>query len=44
MAVVVRAGLTEGLIGTSVTSSYLVLGAWTLGSWLVAAWVVGRRK
>ncbi|MFC2177061.1 ABC transporter permease [Actinomycetota bacterium] len=44
MAVVVRAGLTEGLIATSVTSSYLVLGAWTLGSWLLAAWVVGRRR
>jgi ABC-2 type transport system permease protein len=44
MAVVVRAGLTDGLITTSVTASYLVLGAWTFGSWLLAAWVVGRRK
>lgn len=44
MAVVVRAGLTEGLVTTSVTASYLVLGAWTVGSWLLAAWVVGRRK
>ena len=43
MAVVVRAGLTDGLIATSVSSSYLVLGAWTIGSWLLAAWVVGRR-
>jgi ABC-2 type transport system permease protein len=44
MAVVVRAGLTEGLVSTSVSASYLVLGAWTVGSWLLAAWVVGRRK
>jgi len=44
MAVVVRAGLTEGLVSTSVSASYLVLGAWTIGSWLLATWVVGRRK
>ncbi len=44
MAVVVRAGLSEGLIATSVAASYLALGAWTLGSWLLAGWVVGRRK
>jgi ABC-2 type transport system permease protein len=44
MAVVVRAGLTEGLVSTSVSASYMVLGAWTVGSWLLAAWVVGRRK
>lgn len=44
MAVVVRAGLTNGLIDSPVASSYLVLGAWTLASWLLAGWVVGRRK
>lgn len=44
MAVVIRAGLTNGLVGTSVTVSYLVLAAWTLGSWLLAGWVVSRRK
>jgi len=44
MAVVIRAGLTRGLITSSVTASYLVLTAWTLGSWLVAGWVVGRRR
>ncbi len=43
MAVVVRAGLTEGLITSPVSSSYVVLGIWTFGSWLLAAWVVGRR-
>lgn len=43
MAVVIRAGLTNGLIATSVTASYVVLLAWTLGSWLLAGWVVSRR-
>ena len=44
MAVVIRAGLTQGMLTTSVTVSYLVLLAWTLGSWLLAGWVVGRRR
>jgi ABC-2 type transport system permease protein len=42
MGVVIRAGLTKGLV-TDVMTSYLVLGAWTLAGCLVAAWVVGRR-
>ena len=44
MSVVIRAGLTEGLITTSVTASYAVLIAWTVGAWLLAGWVVGRRR
>ncbi len=44
MAVVVRAGLTEGLITGSVGVSYAVVGAWTAAAWLLAAWVVGRRR
>lgn len=43
MAVVVRAGLTEGLVTTSVTASYLALVAWTVASWVLAGWVVSRR-
>jgi ABC-2 type transport system permease protein len=39
MANVVRAALTEGLVG-SVGNSYLVLGAWTLATWLLAGWVL----
>ncbi len=42
MAVVMRGGLTEGLV-TNVGISYLVLGAYTVASVVVAAWVVGRR-
>jgi ABC-2 type transport system permease protein len=42
MAVVVRDGLTEGLV-TDVGFSYLVLGAYTVASVAIAAWVVGRR-
>jgi ABC-2 type transport system permease protein len=42
MAVVMRAGLSEGLV-TGVGMSYLVLGAYTVASVAVAAWVVGRR-
>jgi hypothetical protein len=44
MSVVIRAGLTEGLVTTSVAASYLVLIAWVVGSWLLVAWVVGRRR
>jgi ABC-2 type transport system permease protein len=43
MAVVIRAGLTVGVITTSVTTSYQVLVARTAVSWLVAGWVIGRR-
>jgi ABC-2 type transport system permease protein len=42
MAVVMRGGLTEGLV-TDVGISYLVLGMYTAASVAVAAWVVGRR-
>lgn len=44
MSVVIRAGLTEGLVDTSVAVSYLVLGAWTLASCAIAALVIGRRR
>ena len=44
MSVVIRGGLTDGLIATSVTASYLVLGAWTVAAWSLTAWVVGRRR
>jgi ABC-2 type transport system permease protein len=44
MSVVIRAGLTDGLVTTSVAASYLVLIAWVVGSWLLVAWVVGRRR
>lgn len=43
MSVVIRAGLTDGLITSSLLVSYLVLAAWTIVSWIVAGWVVGRR-
>jgi ABC-2 type transport system permease protein len=43
MGVVVRAGLTDGLV-TNVTRSYLILAAWTLVAGLVTALVLGRRK
>lgn len=43
MALVIRAGLTNGLLTTSVTASYAVLIAWTVAAWTLAAWVVGRR-
>ena len=42
MAVVMRAGLTEGLV-TNVGRSYGVLTAYTAVSVAVAAWVIGRR-
>jgi len=44
MSVVIRAGLSEGLVSSSVVASYGVLLAWAVASWLVAAWVVGRRR
>jgi ABC-2 type transport system permease protein len=42
MAVVIRAGLTTGLV-TGLTHAFLVLGAWTVVGWAVTARVVGRR-
>jgi len=42
MAEVIRAGLATGLV-TDLTSSYLVLLAWTAAGWIMTAWVVGRR-
>lgn len=42
MAQVLRAALSEGLV-QDLTTSYLVLAAWTVASWGVAAWVLGRR-
>jgi ABC-2 type transport system permease protein len=44
MSVVIRAGLTEGMVSSSVTASYGALMAWGVAAWLVAAWVVGRRR
>jgi ABC-2 type transport system permease protein len=44
MSVVIRAGLTEGLVTSSVAASYLALGAWGVLSCLVAARAVGRRR
>jgi ABC-2 type transport system permease protein len=43
MSVVIRGGLTDGLIASSLTVSYLVLTTWTIVSWVVGGWVVGRR-
>lgn len=42
MAVVIRDGLTEGLV-TNVGTSYLVLTVYTIASVALAAWVIGRR-
>lgn len=44
MSVVIRAGLTEGLVTTSVAASYAVLILWTIGSCAAGAMVVGRRR
>jgi hypothetical protein len=43
MSVVLRAGLSEGLMATSVARAYVALGAWTVVSCLIAGWVVARR-
>ena len=42
MAVVVRAGLTNGVVA-DVGFSFLVLGIWTMLGWSATAWVVNRR-
>lgn len=43
MAVVIRGGLTTGT-ATHVTTSFLVLLAWTAAGCATTAWVVGRRR
>jgi ABC-2 type transport system permease protein len=43
MAVVIRAGLTHGIV-TGLTPSFLILGAWTVAGWGLTAYVVGRRR
>ena len=42
MTVVIRSGLTEGLV-TGTTTSFLVLGAWAVAGAAVTAWVIRRR-
>jgi ABC-2 type transport system permease protein len=42
MAVIVRAGLTSGMV-TGVTSSYLIVTAWGVAGGAAAAWVLARR-
>jgi ABC-2 type transport system permease protein len=44
MAVVIRAGLTSGLVAVNVARSYMVLITWTIAGWLMTAWVIGRRR
>ena len=43
MAVVIRDGLSDGLV-SNVSTSYVVLGLWTAIGWAATAWVVGRRR
>jgi len=43
MSVVVRDGLTDGLV-TDAANSYLVLTGWTVFAWAAAGWVVARRR
>ncbi|HYA44172.1 MAG TPA: hypothetical protein VED59_01090 [Acidimicrobiales bacterium] len=43
MAVVVRAGLTSGVV-SNVATSFLVLVAWAVAGFATTAWVVGRRR
>jgi len=43
MAVVIRAGLTQGIVN-HVATSFCVLGAWTVAGCAATAWVVGRRR
>jgi ABC-2 type transport system permease protein len=44
MSVVIRAGLSDGLVSTSVTASYWALAGWGVISWLAAASVIARRR
>jgi ABC-2 type transport system permease protein len=43
MAVVIRAGLTSGVVA-NVATSFAVLAAWTVAGCAATAWVVGRRR
>jgi ABC-2 type transport system permease protein len=43
MAVVLRAGLTQGLVTSSVAASYWALSAWAVASTALSAWAVARR-
>jgi ABC-2 type transport system permease protein len=43
MAVVIRAGLTVGLV-SDLGRSFLVLGAWTAAGWAMTGWAIGRRR
>ena len=43
MAVVIRAGLSDGLVH-DVARSYLVLAAWTVAGWVAAGQAIGRRR
>ena len=42
MAVVIRAGLTRGVV-SGLTVSFLVLLAWTAAGWALTGWMVSRR-
>jgi ABC-2 type transport system permease protein len=43
MAVVIRAGLTVGVVSHTMTA-FLILTAWTLAGIAATAWVIGRRR
>jgi ABC-2 type transport system permease protein len=43
MSVVIRGGLTDGLLANSVGVSYLALMAWTVVAWVAAAGVIAAR-
>jgi ABC-2 type transport system permease protein len=44
MSVVIRDGLTDGLMADRVGLSYLALGLWTSLAWVAAARIVARRR
>jgi ABC-2 type transport system permease protein len=43
MAVIIRGGLTSGVVG-DVTSSYAIVGLWGLAGAALSAWAIGRRR
>jgi ABC-2 type transport system permease protein len=43
MAVVIRAGLTQGVV-SDVTTSFVVLAAWAAAGCSATAWAIGRRR
>jgi ABC-2 type transport system permease protein len=43
MAVVIRAGLTDGVV-TGLAGSFLILLAWTAAAWVLTSWVINRRE